>query len=59
MNPNQDPTENERNNPSAPEDHPDEPGAEGGSQSDSADKLPGAPSDDDSALGDTDQHSTA
>jgi hypothetical protein len=41
----------------APEDQPAEPGAEGGSESDAADKLPGAPADDDSALGDTDQHS--
>jgi hypothetical protein len=45
--------------PSAPEDQPEEPGAEGGSQSDAADKLPGAPSRDDSAVGDTDQHSSA
>lgn len=43
----------------APEDRPDEPGAEGGTESPSADKLPGAPADDDSALGDTDQHSDA
>lgn len=43
----------------APEDQPGEPGAEGGSASDAADTLPGAPSDDDSAFGDTDQHSTA
>lgn len=42
----------------APEDRPDEPGAEGGSQSEAADKLPGAPADDDSPLGDTDQHSS-
>jgi hypothetical protein len=41
----------------APEDQPDEPGAEGGSDSPAADRLPGAPADDDSALGDTDQHS--
>ena len=48
----------EREQP-APEDQPEEPGAEGGSQSDSAEKLPGAPAeDDDSPLGDTDQHST-
>jgi hypothetical protein len=59
MNPQSDPKENDRTEPTAPEDHPDEPGAEGGSQSDSADKLPGAPSDDDSAFGDTDQHSDA
>jgi hypothetical protein len=43
----------------APEDQPDEPGAEGGSNSDAKDKLPGAPSHDDSAVGDTDQHSSA
>jgi hypothetical protein len=43
----------------APEDRPDEPGAEGGSSSEAADKLPGAPaSEDDSPVGDTDQHST-
>jgi hypothetical protein len=45
--------------PTAPEDRPDEPGAEGGSHSDAKDKLPAAPSDDDSPLGDTDQHSSA
>lgn len=43
----------------APEDQPGEPGAEGGSQSDAKDKLPGAPSDDNSPVGDTDQHSNA
>jgi hypothetical protein len=43
----------------APEDQPGEPGAEGGSQSPAADKLPGAPADDDSDVGDTDQHSSA
>lgn len=43
----------------APEDRPGEPGAEGGSHSDAKDKLPGAPSDDDSDVGDTDQHSSA
>jgi len=42
----------------APEDRPDEPGAEGGSKSPSADKFPGMPADDDAPLGDTDQHST-
>jgi hypothetical protein len=42
-----------------PEDRPEEPGAEGGSQSPSADKLPGAPADDDAPVGDTDQHSDA
>jgi hypothetical protein len=41
-----------------PEDAPDEPGAEGGSESPSADRLPGAPADDDAPLGDTDQHSS-
>ena len=35
-----------------------EPGAQGGSESPAADALLGAPSDDDSALGDSDQHST-
>ncbi|MGI8863797.1 MAG: hypothetical protein ACR2JH_05255 [Solirubrobacteraceae bacterium] len=43
----------------APEDHPEEPGAEGGSDSPAADSLPGEPADDDSELGDTDQHSDA
>jgi hypothetical protein len=42
-----------------PEDRPEEPGAEGGSASPAADQLPGLPSEDDSALGDTDQHSEA
>jgi hypothetical protein len=32
-------------------------GARGGSDSASADRLPAAPSDDDTPLGDTDQHS--
>jgi hypothetical protein len=43
----------------APEDRPGEPGAEGGSGSPATDSLPVEPSDDDSALGDTDQHSDA
>lgn len=43
----------------APEDRPEEPGAEGGRTSPAADKMPGAPADDDSAVGDTDQHSDA
>jgi hypothetical protein len=43
----------------APEDRPREPGAEGGSNSDAKDKLPGAPADDNSEVGDTDQHSSA
>lgn len=43
----------------APEDRPEEPGAEGGS-SGSKDVPPAAPKeDDDSPLGDTDQHSDA
>jgi hypothetical protein len=42
-----------------PEDEPDEPGAEGGTGG-SADTPPALPSeDDDTALGDTDQHSDA
>ena len=41
-----------------PEDEPGEPGAEGGSGG-GADVLPAAPADDDSPLGDTDQHSDA
>jgi hypothetical protein len=45
--------------PEPPEDRPEEPGAEGGSRSPSADRLPGAPADDDAPLGDTDQHSNA
>jgi hypothetical protein len=49
-----------RSSGDAPEDQPEQPGAEGGSQSPAADKLPGAPAgDDDSDVGDTDQHSTA
>lgn len=44
----------------APEDQPQEPGAEGGSQSPEADALPGMPTRGaDSELGDTDQHSSA
>jgi hypothetical protein len=43
----------------APEDRPGEPGAEGGSQSPTRDKLPGMPAKGDpSPVGDTDQHST-
>jgi hypothetical protein len=45
--------------PTPPEDRPDEPGAEGGSGSPAADTPPVVPSDDDSELGDTDQHSEA
>jgi hypothetical protein len=38
--------------------HGSDPGAEGG-ESDATDKPPAAPADDDSPLGDTDQHSDA
>jgi hypothetical protein len=38
---------------------PGEPGAEGGDESPAADAPPGRPADDDSELGDTDQHSNA
>jgi hypothetical protein len=49
----------ERDESAAPEDRPDEPGAEGGARSPTRDKLPGAPArDDESPVGDTDQHST-
>ncbi len=49
----------EREEP-APEDRPEEPGAEGGSSSEAADKPPAVPSgDDDTPAGDTDQHSDA
>jgi hypothetical protein len=52
--------EREHEDAQAPEDRPEEPGAEGGSQSPSADKLPGEPaSGDESPVGDTDQHSNA
>jgi hypothetical protein len=55
----QNPDEHDHDPGQAPEDQRDEPGAEGGSASPTADKLPGAPeSDDDSPLGSTDQHST-
>jgi hypothetical protein len=53
------PTDSERATGERPEDQPEEPGAEGGSQSPAADKPPAAPSDDDSPLGDTDQHSSS
>lgn len=50
----------EREHEEAPEDRPEEPGAEGGTKSPDADKLPGAPSrGSDSPVGDTDQHSKA
>lgn len=52
--------DNELDQQRAPEDEPGEPGAEGGSASDAASKLPGAPAEeDDTAVGDTDQHSDA
>jgi hypothetical protein len=52
-------TERERDE-QAPEDRPEEPGAEGGSRSSDADQMPGAPSrGSDSEVGDTDQHSNA
>ena len=54
-----DPQQKDTPDSTAREDQPGEPGAEGGSQSDAKDKLPGAPSDDDSPVGDTDQHSNA
>lgn len=50
--------QDKRRRSGAPEDEPSEPGAEGGSQSPAADKLPAAPADDDSPVGDTDQHSS-
>jgi hypothetical protein len=49
----------EENRRPAPEDDPGEPGAEGGSGSDAADKPPAMPAQDDSEVGDTDQHSSA
>jgi hypothetical protein len=39
------------------EEQSDDVGARGGDDSPSADRLPAAPSDDDTPLGDTDQHS--
>lgn len=49
--------ETPRSDRDAPEDDPREPGARGGSKSPSADRLPAAPADDGTPLGDTDQHS--
>jgi hypothetical protein len=49
--------ENEQEPQPPPEDRPEEPGAEGGSQSPATHQVPALPSDDDSPLGDTDQHS--
>jgi hypothetical protein len=42
-----------------PEDDPNRPGAEAGSGSPDADELPSHPTDSESAVGDTDQHSSA
>jgi hypothetical protein len=54
----EDQSRSEREREAAPEDRPDEPGAEGGSASPAADKLPGTPArGDESPVGDTDQHS--
>ncbi|HTX47292.1 MAG TPA: hypothetical protein VMD48_13495 [Solirubrobacteraceae bacterium] len=52
---------NTREDEQQPEDRPGEPGAEGGSGSSAAERPPGVPSgdDDESPLGDTDQHSDA
>jgi hypothetical protein len=44
--------------PREDEDDENRPGAEGG-ESESTDRPPGAPADDDAPLGDTDQHSSA
>jgi hypothetical protein len=51
-----DPRERERE--PAPEDRPDEPGAEGGTGAEK-DTPPAMPQEDDAPLGDTDQHSDA
>ena len=53
-------TEKHRRSPGhQPEDDPDAPGAEGGSESPTKDKLPGMPAKDDpTPVGDTDQHSS-
>jgi hypothetical protein len=53
------PREREQTSEGPPENRPEEPGAEGGANSPAADQLPGAPADDDSPVGDTDQHSKA
>jgi len=50
--------DDEKQRSDEPEDQSGEAGAEGGSGG-SADVPPGAPSDDDAPLGDTDQHSDA
>jgi len=52
--------ESEERTGEPPEDQPGEPGAEGGSSGANEGRSPAAPAeDDDSALGDTDQHSDA
>ncbi len=51
--------EQDRTDEQTAEHPPGVPGAEGGSDSKSADVPPGLPADDDSPLGDTDQHSNA
>jgi hypothetical protein len=55
-------SDNERRdtpNKPAPDDRRDESGAEEGSPTDTQDKLPFVPTDDDTLVGDTDQHSNA
>jgi len=54
----QDPPTGAEGGSDRPEDSTSEPGAEGGSDSPAADTPPALPSDDDSELGDTDQHSS-
>ena len=54
------PDSDETRDDTPPEDQPGEPGAEGGADSPTKDKLPGAPAKDDpTPVGDTDQHSSA
>jgi hypothetical protein len=55
---NRDREREQREHSEAPEDRPEEPGAQGGSGSPAADRLPGVPAPGDkSPVGDTDQHS--
>jgi hypothetical protein len=49
--------EQDRNPHQNPDETPGEPGARGGDESPNADRLPAAPTDDGTPLGDTDQHS--
>jgi hypothetical protein len=59
MSPAETPEERDRAGGQAPEDRPGEVGAEGGSHTARRSKLPPMPDEqDDSPLGDTDQHST-